>query len=104
MTIGISSTLLLASLASAQPSALGCTTGEQAAAELRIAHETDRRAHLEGKAELMAPGMADESSNSEGQPTPQLDFCHEKRRLTVLTTSPSTIRTIPHAFGSQPEP
>ncbi|HEV2080483.1 MAG TPA: hypothetical protein VGR19_11385 [Allosphingosinicella sp.] len=60
MTIGIGSTLLLASLWSAQPGALGCSTGEKAAAELRAAHETDRQAHLEGNAELMAPGMADE--------------------------------------------
>ena len=60
MTIGIGSTLILASLASAHPGALRCSTGEKAAAELRASHEADRRAHLEGNAELMAPGMADE--------------------------------------------
>ena len=60
MTIGIGLTLLVASVASAQPGALRCSTGERAAAALRAAHETDRRAHLEGNAELMAPGMADE--------------------------------------------
>jgi hypothetical protein len=60
MTVGIGSLLILAGLSSAQPSAPRCATGEQAAAELRAAHETQRRAHLEGKAELMAPGMADQ--------------------------------------------
>jgi len=59
MTIGIGSVLMLASLPSAHPSALRCSTGEEAAAELRTAHEVSRRAHLEGNAELMAPGMAD---------------------------------------------
>ena len=59
MTIGIGSTLILASLASAQPGAPGCSTGEQAAAELRATHEAARRAHLAGDAELMAPGTAD---------------------------------------------
>jgi hypothetical protein len=60
MTLGTGLTLLMASLASAPPGALRCSTGEGAAAELRAAHETDRRAHLEGHAELMAPGMAEE--------------------------------------------
>jgi hypothetical protein len=60
MTIGAVSILTLASLASAEPGALRCSTGEKAAAELRAAHETDRRAHLEGNADLMAPGMAEE--------------------------------------------
>jgi hypothetical protein len=60
MTVGLGSMLLLASLASAQPPAARCSTGDEAAAELRAAHETDRRAHLEGDAELMAPGMGDE--------------------------------------------
>lgn len=58
MTIGIGSILILAGLSSAQPSAPRCSLGEEAAAELRAAHETARRAHLEGNAELMAPGMA----------------------------------------------
>jgi hypothetical protein len=57
LAIGIG--LILAWLSSAQPSALPCSTGEEAAAGLRAAHETQRRAHLEGNAELMAPGMAD---------------------------------------------
>lgn len=60
MTIGAVSMLMLASLADAGPGALSCSIGDQAAAELRAAHETDRRAHLEGNADLMAPGMADE--------------------------------------------
>jgi|GEM_PF-3019551 len=60
MTIGIGSFLILALASSAQPSAARCSTGEKAAAELRAAHEMDRRAHLEGNAELMAPGMADQ--------------------------------------------
>jgi hypothetical protein len=60
MTIGIGSLLILAGLSSAQPSAHSCSTGEEAAAELRAAHEASRRAHLEGNAELMAPGMADQ--------------------------------------------
>ena len=60
MTIGIGSMLILAGLSSAQPSAHRCSTGEEAAAELRAAHEAARRAHLEGNAELMAPGMADQ--------------------------------------------
>jgi hypothetical protein len=60
MTIGIGSVLILAGLISAQPSAPRCSTGDEAAAELRAAHETQRRAHLEGNAELMAPGMADQ--------------------------------------------
>jgi hypothetical protein len=58
MTVAIS--LILAALAAAQPSAPRCSTGEEAAAELRAAHETQRRAHLEGNADLMAPGMADQ--------------------------------------------
>lgn len=60
MTIGIGSILILAWLASAQPTVLRCSTGEEAAAELRAAHEAARRAHLAGNAELMAPGMADQ--------------------------------------------
>ena len=60
MTIGIDSTLILALLASAQPSAPRCSTGEEAAAEIRAAHEAARRAHLDGNAELMEPGMADQ--------------------------------------------
>ncbi len=60
MTIGIVPTLIVASLASAQPGAPRCSAGPKATAELRAAHETDLRAHLEGNAELMAPGMADE--------------------------------------------
>ena len=59
MAIGTGFLLLLALLSPAQPSALRCSAGQQAAAELRATHETSRRAHLEGKAELMAPGMAD---------------------------------------------
>lgn len=59
MTSSIGSILLLASL-SAQPSAPRCSAGEEAVAELRAAHEADRRAHLEGNVELMAPGMADQ--------------------------------------------
>jgi hypothetical protein len=58
MTVAIS--LILAALAAAQPSGPSCSTGEEAAAELRAAHETQRRAHLEGNADLMAPGMADQ--------------------------------------------
>jgi hypothetical protein len=60
MTSGITSILILAALSSAPPSAPRCSTGEQAAAELRAAHEVARRAHLEGNAELMAPGTADQ--------------------------------------------
>lgn len=60
MTIGIGSILFLASLSSAQASSLRCSTGEEAAEELRAIHEAARRAHLEGNAELMAPGMADQ--------------------------------------------
>lgn len=60
MTIGIGSFLILAWASSAQPPAARCSTGEEAAAELRAAHETSRRAHMEGNAELMAPGMADQ--------------------------------------------
>ena len=58
MTSGIGAILISAWLASAQPSALRCSTGVEAAAALRAAHEAARRAHLEGNAELMAPGMA----------------------------------------------
>jgi hypothetical protein len=47
MTIGIGSILALAWLSSAELSAVSCSTGEQAAAQLRAAHETSRRAHLE---------------------------------------------------------
>jgi hypothetical protein len=59
MTIGTGSNLILALLASAQPSALRCSTGDEAVAEIRATHEAARRAHLDGNAELMAPGMAD---------------------------------------------
>jgi hypothetical protein len=58
MTIGIGSTLILALLA-APPSGPRCSTGEDAAAEIRATHEAARRAHLDGNAELMAPAMAD---------------------------------------------
>ncbi len=58
MTVAIS--LILAALAAAPSSAPRCSTGEEAAAGLRAAHEMQRRAHLEGNAELMAPGMADQ--------------------------------------------
>ena len=60
MTSGIGSILILAWLSSAQPAPARCSTGEEAAAELRAAHETARRAHLEGDAELLGTGMADE--------------------------------------------
>lgn len=57
MTIGTGSILLL--LSSMQPSAPQCSTGADAAAELRTSHEAARRAHLEGDAELLGAGMAD---------------------------------------------
>lgn len=60
MMTGIVSMLVLASLSAAQPPAPRCSTGEEAAAGLRAAHETARRAHLEGDAELMAPELADQ--------------------------------------------
>ncbi len=60
MAISIGSILILAWLSSAQPAAIRCSTGEEATAGLRAAHEAARRAHLEGNAELMAPGMADQ--------------------------------------------
>lgn len=60
MTVGAGSMLILVSLSSAQPAVARCTTGEEAVAELRAAHEADRRAHLEGNVELMTPGMADQ--------------------------------------------
>jgi hypothetical protein len=60
MTIATGSILILALLSPAQPPALRCPTREEAAAQLRAAHEVSRRAHLEGNAELMAPGMADQ--------------------------------------------
>ena len=60
MTTGFGPMLALAWLASAQPSAPACSTGDAAAAELRAVHEVARRAHLEGNAELMAPGTADQ--------------------------------------------
>ena len=59
MTVGVGSLLMLAWLSSGQPDAVRCPTGDEAAAQLRAAHEAARRAHLEGGAELMAPGMAD---------------------------------------------
>ena len=61
MAIGIGSAFLIAGMAMAEPAAARCSTGEQAKAEIRAAHEVARRAHLEGKAELMAPGMADQA-------------------------------------------
>ena len=60
MANGTGSILILAWLASAQASVPRCPSGEEAIAQLRAAHETQRRAHLEGNAELMAPGMADQ--------------------------------------------
>lgn len=60
MTIGFAAMLILASTASAEAPATGCSTGAQAAAELRAVHEAARRAHLEGDSALMAPGTADE--------------------------------------------
>ena len=60
MTINIGSIFILAALSSADPSAQRCSTGQEAAAELRAAHEASRRAHLEGNVELMAPRMADQ--------------------------------------------
>ena len=66
--MAIGSVLILALISSAQPATPRCSTGAEAAAELRAAHEADRRAHLEGNADLMAPGMADQvvlSSNGD---------------------------------------
>lgn len=60
MTIGIVPALMVASLLSVSPSAVRCSTGEEAVAELRAAHEAVRRAHLEGNAELMGMGTADQ--------------------------------------------
>ena len=60
MIISIGSILILASLPSVQSSAARCSTGEEAVAELRAAHEADRRAHLEGNVDLMSPRMADQ--------------------------------------------
>jgi hypothetical protein len=60
MMIAINSLPILALLSFAQPHAMRCTTGEEAAAELRVAHETQRRAHLEGNAELMEPNLANQ--------------------------------------------
>jgi hypothetical protein len=60
MATGIGLVVVLAWLASAQPSVARCSTGEEAASELRAAHEVQRRAHLEGNVALMAPGMADQ--------------------------------------------
>jgi hypothetical protein len=60
MTVSIGSILIVAWLSAAQTNALRCSTGDAAAAELGAAHETTRRAHLEGKAELMDPGMANQ--------------------------------------------
>ncbi len=57
MTVAI---LIVAGLVAVQPPAQRCSTGEEAAAGFRAAHETQRRAHLEGNAELMEPGMADQ--------------------------------------------
>jgi hypothetical protein len=60
MTISVASILVLASLSAAQQPGARCSTGHQAAAELRAAHEIQRRAHLEGNADLLAAGTADE--------------------------------------------
>lgn len=60
MTFSIGSILIFTWLSAAQTNALRCFTGDAAAAELGAAHETTRRAHLGGKAELMKPGMADQ--------------------------------------------
>lgn len=60
MTIALAPILALASLWTAEPSAPRCSTGEEAVGELRAAHEMARRAHLEGNAELLAPGIADQ--------------------------------------------
>jgi hypothetical protein len=60
MSTGIGSILILAWLSSAQPLVPPCSTGAEAAEELRATHEEARRAHLEGNAELMAPAMADQ--------------------------------------------
>jgi hypothetical protein len=60
MTIELGSILMLAWAVSAEPSTLRCSTGAAAAAELRAVHEAARRAHLEGNADLMAPGTADQ--------------------------------------------
>lgn len=60
MTIGIGAVLILTGLSFGQPSSLHCSTGAEAAAELRATHEAARRAHLEGDAELMRPAMADQ--------------------------------------------
>jgi hypothetical protein len=59
MIVSVASIMILASLSSAEPGPR-CSKGEQAAAELRAAHEVQRRAHLDGNADLMAPGTADE--------------------------------------------
>jgi hypothetical protein len=61
MAVGIGLIVMLASASFAQPAAPRCSIGEEAAAELRETHETSRRAHLEGNAELMEPGMADQA-------------------------------------------
>lgn len=60
MTMGIALILILASLASTQPSASSCSTGAEAVSELRATHELARRAHLEGNAQLLALGVADQ--------------------------------------------
>jgi hypothetical protein len=57
---GVGAVFIFGWLASAQPSALRCPTGDDAVAQLRAVHETARRAHLEGNAELMAPETADQ--------------------------------------------
>jgi len=61
MAIGIGSALLFAGVAAAQPPAARCSTGEAAKAEILAVHEVARRAHIEGNAELMAPGTADQA-------------------------------------------
>jgi len=58
--IGIVPVIILGWLSSAELPGARCSTGEEAAAGLRAAHEMQRRAHLEGRAALLAPGMAEQ--------------------------------------------
>jgi hypothetical protein len=81
MTVAIS--LILAALAAAQPSAPRCSTGEEAAAELRAAHETQRRAHLEGQcgsdgARYGRPDGAGEQRRGFGEPQGEDDRLLQK--------------------------
>jgi hypothetical protein len=57
---GTGSALILGWLASAPTPASACWTGDAAIAQLRAVHETARRAHLEGNADLLAPGTAEQ--------------------------------------------